>query len=61
LAFIAEQAGGLATTGYDRIMNIVPERLHQRVPYFVGSKKMVEKVMGLLEPALVGRDMVGVE
>jgi len=58
LAFIAEQAGGLATTGYDRIMNIVPERLHQRVPYFVGSKKMVEKVMGLLEPALVGRDML---
>lgn len=58
LAMIAEQAGGLATTGYDRILNIIPERLHQRVPYFIGSKNMVEKVMSLMEPALSGRDKV---
>ncbi len=58
LALIAEQAGGLATTGYDRILSIKPERLHQRVPYFVGSKNMVEKVMSLMEPALAGRDKV---
>jgi fructose-1,6-bisphosphatase I len=45
LAFIAEQAGGLATTGRKRILEIIPERLHQRVPYYVGSKLMVEKVM----------------
>jgi fructose-1,6-bisphosphatase I len=45
LAFIAEQAGGLATTGRKRILEIKPERLHQRVPYYVGSKLMVEKVM----------------
>jgi fructose-1,6-bisphosphatase I len=45
LAFIAEQAGGLATTGRKRIMEIKPERLHQRVPYYVGSKLMVEKAM----------------
>ncbi|MEN9303921.1 MAG: hypothetical protein RL264_2350 [Bacteroidota bacterium] len=45
LAFIAEQAGGLATTGRKRILEIKPEALHQRVPYYVGSKLMVEKVM----------------
>jgi len=45
LAFIAEQAGGLATTGRKRILEIKPKRLHQRVPYYVGSKLMVEKVM----------------
>jgi fructose-1,6-bisphosphatase I len=45
LAFIAEQAGGLATTGRKRILEIIPESLHQRVPYYVGSKLMVEKVM----------------
>lgn len=43
LAFIAEQAGGLATDGSKRIMEIVPTTLHQRVPFYVGSKRMVEK------------------
>ena len=49
LAFIAEQAGGLATTGRHRILEIQPSRLHQRVPYFVGSKDMVEKAMSYLK------------
>lgn len=49
LAFIAEQAGGLATTGRKRIMEIQPTKLHERVSYFVGSKKMVEKAMSLLK------------
>ncbi len=49
LAFIAEQAGGLATTGRKRIMEIKPERLHQRVPYFIGSKTMVEQAMSFLK------------
>lgn len=49
LAFIAEQAGGLASTGKDRILNITPEALHQRVPLFIGSKLMVEKALGLLK------------
>ena len=48
LAFIAEQAGGLATTGEQRIMEIQPSKLHQRIPYYVGSKLMVEKAMDLL-------------
>jgi fructose-1,6-bisphosphatase I len=49
LAFIVEQAGGLATTGRKRVLEIIPERLHQRVPYYVGSRLMVEKAMSLLE------------
>lgn len=49
LAFIAEQAGGLATTGRHRILEIQPSRLHQRVPYFVGSQDMVEKAMSYLK------------
>jgi fructose-1,6-bisphosphatase I len=43
LAFIAEQAGGLATDGKKRILEIIPEELHQRMPLYIGSKKMVEK------------------
>lgn len=48
LAFIAEQAGGLATTGRERILDLIPQKLHQRVPYYVGSKEMVEKAMSFL-------------
>lgn len=43
MAFIAEQAGGKATNGFQRIMEIEPTELHQRVPFFCGSVKMVEK------------------
>lgn len=43
MAFIAEQAGGKASDGFRRIMDIQPEELHQRVPFFCGSKNMVEK------------------
>lgn len=47
LAFIAEQAGGLATDGKQRILDIQPTELHQRVGFYIGSKLMVEKAMGL--------------
>jgi fructose-1,6-bisphosphatase I len=43
MAFIAEQAGGKASDGFGRIMEITPTELHQRVPFFCGSKNMVEK------------------
>ncbi len=43
LAFIIEQAGGLATDGFQRILDIEPEELHQRVPLVIGSKWEVEK------------------
>lgn len=43
MAFLAEQAGGKATNGYKRILELQPTELHQRVPFFCGSKNMVEK------------------
>lgn len=43
LAFVAEQAGGKASDGKQRIMDIEPKSLHQRTPFFVGSKNMVNK------------------
>ena len=43
MAFIAEQAGGKASDGFTRILDIEPNELHQRVPFFCGSKNMVEK------------------
>ncbi|MCA9229432.1 MAG: class 1 fructose-bisphosphatase [Planctomycetales bacterium] len=38
VAFIAEQAGGMATNGSERIMEIVPRSIHQRTPLMIGSK-----------------------
>ena len=49
LAFIAEQAGGIASTGRKRVLDIVPERLHQRIPFFIGSKQMVEQALSFLK------------
>ena len=49
LAFISEQAGGMSSTGTARIMEIQPEKLHERVAFFTGSKSMVEKAMGFLK------------
>ncbi|WP_410685754.1 class 1 fructose-bisphosphatase [Avibacterium paragallinarum] len=43
MAFLAEQAGGLATDGENRILDLQPIELHQRSPLFIGSKEMVEK------------------
>lgn len=44
MAFIVEQAGGAATDGRQRLMDIQPEKLHQRIPVFLGSKEEVELV-----------------
>ncbi len=43
MAMIAEQAGGKASNGFQRILEIQPTALHQRVPFFTGTTKMVEK------------------
>lgn len=43
MAYIAEQAGGKASDGVNRILDIEPKTLHQRVPFYCGSRKMVEK------------------
>jgi fructose-1,6-bisphosphatase I len=44
MAFIVEQAGGMATDGQRRILDIQPEKLHQRVPVFLGSRDEVALV-----------------
>lgn len=48
IAFVAEQAGGLAIDGERRIMEIEPETIHERVPFYTGSKNMVNKVQDFL-------------
>jgi len=50
IAFIAEQAGGKASDGYLRILDIQPKSLHQRIPFFVGSFNMVQEAEGFLGP-----------
>lgn len=52
MAFIAEQAGGKASNGFIRIMDIQPTELHQRVPFFCGSKNMVEKAKEFMRNAM---------
>ncbi|WP_445383298.1 class 1 fructose-bisphosphatase [Robiginitalea sp. IMCC43444] len=49
MAFLAEQAGGKASNGYERILEIQPTELHQRVPFFCGSRLMVEKAESFME------------
>lgn len=51
LAFIAEQAGGMATNGTERTLDILPTKLHQRCGFFTGSKQMMEKAIACLEAA----------
>lgn len=48
IAFITEQAGGKASDGFNRIMDIKPSELHQRVPFFTGSISMMEKLESFL-------------
>jgi fructose-1,6-bisphosphatase I len=51
LAMVVEQAGGMATDGKRRILDIDPQEIHQRVPLFIGSKNDVEKVMEIYKAA----------
>jgi fructose-1,6-bisphosphatase I len=46
MSYIVEQAGGASTTGRERILDIAPQDLHQRVPVILGSKNEVEQVIG---------------
>ncbi|MDD3637778.1 MAG: class 1 fructose-bisphosphatase [Bacteroidales bacterium] len=48
VAFLAEQAGGKASDGFRRILDIHPDDIHQRSPLFIGSKAMVEKAEELM-------------
>lgn len=51
IAFLAEQAGGSASDGFRRIMEIKPTELHQRIPFFCGNKEMVSKAESFLARA----------
>ncbi len=53
LAFIAEQSGAKATDGFQRIMEIQPNSLHQRTPLLIGSKEMVVEAQSLMHNPLV--------
>lgn len=44
ISFIIEQAGGVATTGRERLMEVLPSELHQRVPFIFGSKNEVDLI-----------------
>lgn len=48
LAFIAEQAGGAATTGEESILDLTPSDIHQRVPFVVGSSEEVAKFLQMI-------------
>jgi fructose-1,6-bisphosphatase I len=44
MAFLVEQAGGAATNGHDRILDVQPTQLHQRVSVVLGSKNEVDRI-----------------
>lgn len=49
IAYLAEHAGGKASDGFRRILDIQPKNIHQRSPFFVGSKKMVERAEEMMK------------
>jgi fructose-1,6-bisphosphatase I len=49
LAFLQEQAGGKASDGEKRIMEIIPSQLHHRTPVYIGSSKMVDKMVEYID------------
>ncbi len=51
MSFIVEQAGGVSSTGRERIMDIQPHELHQRVPVILGSRNEVERVVSYYKEA----------
>jgi hypothetical protein len=52
MAMIIEQAGGAATNGFERILEIQPTELHQRSPIFIGCKKAVAEIEAFLQGRL---------
>jgi fructose-1,6-bisphosphatase I len=49
MAYIIEKAGGIATTGKERILDIKPTSIHQRAPIFIGSKDDVQDIIDLYQ------------
>jgi fructose-1,6-bisphosphatase I len=51
MSFLIEQAGGMATNGHERILDVQPKALHERVAVFLGSREEVARVTGYHEHA----------
>lgn len=49
MAFVIEKAGGIATTGHQSILDIVPEDIHQRVPVVLGSPDDVKEYLEIVK------------
>ncbi|WP_315789376.1 class 1 fructose-bisphosphatase [Fischerella sp. JS2] len=49
LAYVIEQAGGRATTGHENILDVIPNKLHQRTPLIIGSREDVAKVESFIQ------------
>ena len=63
MAFIIEQAGGLASNGYQRILGLDVKELHQRSAIFIGSENMVKKaeeMMACFSPQVTKKSYEGV-
>jgi fructose-1,6-bisphosphatase I len=56
LAFLIEQAGGRASTGTGNILDVVPEKLHQRTPLIIGSKDDVALVESFIQQQAEAED-----
>lgn len=55
-AYIVERAGGKATDGYQRILDKVPGRLHERTTFYIGSIKMMEELEEYLKAEETGNE-----
>jgi len=51
LGFVVEQAGGAASSGNQRIMEIQPTSIHQRTPLILGNKDVVERTVAIMDGA----------
>lgn len=51
MAYIVEKAGGLATTGKMRVLDVEPTSIHQRVPFFIGSRDDVQEIIDMYAAA----------
>lgn len=49
MAFLTVQAGGMATTGYEEILSIKPEDIHQRVLFSLVAKKEIQQMIQFIE------------
>merc|ERR1719379_132869 len=56
MSFLLEQAGGKSTTGSQRVMDIMPSKVHQRIPVFLGSPDDVDEITKVYEKAGIKND-----